>query len=297
MTETEMKRLVQRANTEIITLSELTEDYTQPELLRLKVSENVMKKPLDIGSFAYAIRGKNLRAQDDRGNPVVISSFIPSRREMIKVLLGSFIGLRDTSVVGIFTNTAWFIDWLNANGYKDIFVSEGEAQLAFRDYTAYLNERILHGNMKPLTASNYQTSAARLLELLYPKHSHYIAAGAVAITRERGSEMMDAEHVDVYRDVCLTLARQGREFVLSNKPYPAVMDFGSYEVVVFPSTVGAITPFRKASPTYNAVERRISTVDEYLYSRKKQKILMMRDALLLLPMRTSAIGTESKWHG
>ncbi|QWV18603.1 hypothetical protein [Stutzerimonas zhaodongensis] len=264
-----MKRLVQRANTEIITLSELTEDYTQPELLRLKVSENVMKKPLDIGSFAYAIRGKNLRAQDDRGNPVVISSFIPSRREMIKVLLGSFIGLRDTSVVGIFTNTAWFIDWLNANGYKDIFVSEGEAQLAFRDYTAYLNERILHGNMKPLTASNYQTSAARLLELLYPKHSHYIAAGAVAITRERGSEMMDAEHVDVYRDVCLTLARQGREFVLSNKPYPAVMDFGSYEVVVFPSTVGAITPFRKASPTYNAVERRISTVDEYLYSRKK----------------------------
>lgn len=264
-----MSRLVQRVNTKIITLSELAEDYTQPELIRLKVSENVMKKPLDIGSFAYGIRGKNARVQDDRGTPVVISSFIPSRRWVIQVLLGSFVGLRDTSVVGIFTNTAWFIEWLNANGYKDIFSSEVEAQLAFRDYTAYLNERILHGIMKPLTASNYQTSAARLIELLYPKHSHYIASGAVAITRERGSEMMESEHVDVYRDVCLVLARQCREFVLCNKLYPAVIDFGSYEVVVFPSAVGAITPFRKASPTYNAVERRISTVEEYLSSRNK----------------------------
>ncbi|UST68627.1 hypothetical protein [Pseudomonas moraviensis] len=269
MTGTEKTQLVQRANTKVITLSQLTEDYSHPEFLRLKVSASVMKKPLDIGSFAYAIRGKNSRVQDDRGSPVVISSFIPSRRRMIQVLLESFVGLRDTSVVGIFTNTAWFVDWLNANGYRNIFSSEVEAQSAFRDYTAYLNERILHGEMKPLTASNYQTSATRLIELLYPRYSHYIGAGAVAISRQRGSELMEAEHVDVYRDVCLALARQGREFVLQNKPYPAVIDFGSYEVVVFPSAVGAVSPFRKASPTYNAEERRISTVDEYLASRTR----------------------------
>lgn len=302
MAENDKNGLVQRPNTKVITLSELIEEHIQPELLRLKVSSSVMKKPLDIGSFAYGIRGKNSSVQDDRGSPVVISSFIPSRRLLIQILLESFVGLRDTSIVGIFTNTAWFVDWLNANGYKDIFVNEMEAQFAFRDYTAYLNEQILHGKMKPLTASNYQTSAARLIELLYPKDSHYIVAGAVAISRERGSELMEAEHVGVYRDVCLSLARQGREFVLQNKPYPAVIDFGSYEVVVFPSSAGAVTPFRKASATYNAEERRISTVDEYLVSREKlglkRKCRSQAEKDLAYSRKAFAASNENErhWH-
>lgn len=298
----EVIRFEQRKNTRVINLSELVEEYDEPEKLRLKISARVMKKPLDIGSFAYAVRGKNARADDDRGSPVVISSFMPSRRALIQVILESFVGLRDTSVSGYFTNIEYFIDWLNARGYKDIFSSDVVAQLAYRDYTAFLNERILHGKMKPLTASNYQTAAARVVSLLYPQYSHYITSGAVTITRDRGSEMMEPEHVDVYRDVCLALARQCRQFVLSNKPYPAVVDFGEYEVVVFPSAVGAVTPFRKTSPTYNAAERRIATVDEYLASRKERglKVKPRSQAVqdLKSSLRTLAASNENErhWH-
>ena len=299
---TELMRFEQRSGTRVISLLEFAEECCEPERLRLKISTDVMKKPLDIGSFAYAIRGKNKRNDNAEGNPVVLSSFVSSRRVLIQVLLDSFVGLRDTSVSGYFTNTECFIEWLNCSGYKDIFASSADAQMAYGNYTSFLNENILHGKMKPLTASNYQTAAARLVSLLYPQYSHYITSGAVTITRERGSEMMEAEHVDVYRDVCLTLARQCRQFVLLNKPYPAVVDFGTYEVVVFPSSAGAITPFRQASPTYNAAERRIATVDEYLLFRAdlglkaKCKSQAIKDLDASLRNFQVANENERYWH-
>lgn len=37
-----------RANTQIITLSEVTYEFAEPERLRLQLSPKVMKKPLDI---------------------------------------------------------------------------------------------------------------------------------------------------------------------------------------------------------------------------------------------------------
>lgn len=258
------QRLKHRANTKIITLSEVTYEFAEPERLRLQLSPKVMKKPLDIGSFAYLLRGKNESVRDDRGTPVGIESFVESRRELIVRLLESFVGLRDKTVLLRLTLTAYFIDWLNAQGYREIFASAAQAQQAYRDYTAHLNHQIAHHVLKPVSAKNSQLNASRIIELLYPEDSHHILAGAVPIIAEKGSEAASAAHVEVCRDACLAIAQQCSVFVLNSRPYPFVVSIRDYEVVVFPSSHGWVGPFKTSPLNYNAGERRIATVEEYL---------------------------------
>lgn len=252
-----------RANTQIIALSDVTQDFSEPERLRLQLSARVIKKPIDIGCWAYFKRGKNESVNDDRGTPVVVESFVESRRELIAKVLASFVGLRHASVRTKIRQIEYFIDWLNLNNYREVFAGETDAQRAYRDYTAYLNHQIAHRKLKPTTAYAYQEMAAKVIELLYPETGHHILAGAVRITRERGSVAASSEHVDLYRDVCLAIAQQCGDFVMSNKPYPWVVKVRDYEVVVFPSNSGAVGPFKNSPPPYNAAERRIATVEEY----------------------------------
>lgn len=252
-----------RANTQIIPLSEVTQEFAEPERLRLQLSPKVMKRPFDIGSFAYVIRGKNESVRDDRGTPVVIESFVENRRELILGLLESFIGQRDATVYTRLRHIENFIDWLNTEGYWEVFASAAQAQQAYRDYTAHLNHRIAHQVWKPLSAKNAQCPVSGLIELLYPEDSHYILAGAVTIIAEKGSEAASAAHVEVYRDVCLAIAQQCSAFVLNNQPYPFVVTVRDYEVVGFPSKRGWVGPFKESPLSYNATERRIATVEEY----------------------------------
>lgn len=130
-----------RANTQIIALSDVTQDFSEPERLRLQLSARVIKKPIDIGCWAYFKRGKNESVNDDRGTPVVVESFVESRRELIAKVLASFVGLRHASVRTKIRQIEYFIDWLNLNNYREVFAGETDAQRAYRDYTAYLNHQ------------------------------------------------------------------------------------------------------------------------------------------------------------
>ncbi|MHC5349086.1 hypothetical protein [Metapseudomonas furukawaii] len=245
-------------------MREITQAFPEPERLRLQLSKKVKKKPLDIGSLAYYLRGKNESVHDNRGTPVVTSSFVEGRRELIVRLLESFAVMREQSVLTWFYRAEYFVSWLNAMGYREVFASEMQAQNAYRDFTAHLNHRIRMREIKPLTAGGYQDGAINLIELLYPESFHYILSGAVKIIAEKGSPAPSDSHVQLYKDVILAIAQQCGEFVLNNKPYPCVVSIRSYDVVLFPSKHGAIGPFKAGPPVYNAAERRIATVEEYM---------------------------------
>lgn len=264
------EKFAHRANTQIIALSEVTQEFAEPERLRLQLSPKLQKKPFDIGSFAYAIRGKNESVWDDRGTPVVIESFVESRRELIVRLLESLIGLRDSSVQTRLRAIESFINWLNAQGYRDVFASAQQAQEAYQNYTAYLNHKIAHEAWKPRSAHSYQHNASIIIDLIYPEDSHLILAGAVRIIAEKGSEAASSAHVEVYRDVCLAIARQCSAYVLNNQPYPFVVTIRDYEVVGFPSNHGWVGPFKNSPFSYNAGERRIATLEEWCATRKKR---------------------------
>lgn len=291
-----------RANTQIITLSEVTHEFAEPERLRLQLSPKEMKKPFDIGSFAYFIRGENENVWDDRGTPVVIESFVESRRELVVRLLESLAGLRDSSVRARLRIIEYFIDWLNAQGYREVFASAPQAQKAYQNYTAHLNHQIAHQAWKPRSALNYQRNASIVIELLYPENSHHILAGAVRIIAEKGSEAASGAHVEVYRDVCLAIARQCSVFVLNSQPYPFVVSIRDYEVVGFPSNQGWVGPFKESPSSYNAGERRIATVEEWLAASEKKarkrlyKSEAERDLVAAKANLDAANEDERHWH-
>lgn len=291
-----------RTNTQIIKLSEVTYDFAEPERLRLQLSPKELKKPFDIGSFAYFIRGGNEKTWDDRGTPVVIESFIESRRELVMRLLESLVGLRDSSVRARLRFTEYFIDWLNAQGYREVFASALQAQKAYQNYTAHLNHQIAHQAWKPVSALNYQRNASTLIELLYPEDSHYILAGAVRIIAEKGSEAASGAHVEMYHDACLAIARQCSAFVLNNQPYPFVVSIRDYEVVGFPSNHGWVGPFKESPLSYNVGERRIATVEEWRAAREKKgrsrfyKSEAERDLVAAKENLDSANEEERHWH-
>jgi hypothetical protein len=258
------EQFVHRDGTQIINLSEVTKVFPKPERLRLQLSKKVKKKPLDIGSFAYCVRGKNEKNYDDRGTPVVMSSFVEGRRELIVRLLEFFAGKREQSVLTWFIRAEYFVNWLDAKGYREVFATEVKAQEAYRDFTAFLSHRIHMQEIKPLTASNYQDGAIKVIELLYPESCHYILSGAVKIIFIKSSPAPSDADVQLYKDIFLAIAQQCSEFVLNNKPYPCVVSTNGYEVVLFPSNHGAIGPFKEGPPVYNAAERRIATAEEYM---------------------------------
>lgn len=252
-----------RANTRIITMGEVTQEFAEPERLRLQLSSRVLKKPFDIGSFAYAIRGVNDSNLDDRGTPVVIDSFVESRRELVLRLLDSMVSLSDSSARFRLKSIEYFIDWLNEQGYREVFASAPQAQEAYQNYTAHLNHKIAHQVWSPITALNYQRNADILIELLHPEDSHLVLAGAIRIIAKNGSEAASAALVEVYWDVSLAIAQQCSAFVLNKRTYPLVVSIRNYEVVGFPSKHGWVGPFKASPSSYNAGERRIATDEEW----------------------------------
>ncbi|MFP3679480.1 hypothetical protein SB725_20480 [Pseudomonas sp. SIMBA_041] len=260
----EIEQYVHRQDTKIISLREATHYFSEPEGLRLQLSFKAKKKPLDIGSLAYCKVGRNSSIHDDRGTPVIISSLVAGRRELVRRLLGLFAGARDETVVQTFVRVQYFVSWLNSTGYSEIFEGELQAQEAYRDYTAYLNQRIFMQELKPRSANHYQEGAISLIELLYPESYHHILSGAIRIIAVRNSVVPCDSHVQLYKDVCMAIAQQCSAFVLGSKPYPCVVAIMDYEVVLFPSNVGAIGPFKKPVPLYNVAERRVATAEEYI---------------------------------
>ncbi|KEX93677.1 hypothetical protein HA62_12170, partial [Pseudomonas putida] len=215
---------------QVITLTQVNKVFLDPERLHLQLSNRVKRKPLDIGSFAYCVRGKNDSANDHRGTPVIRSSFVKGRRELIVRLLEYFFGMRDQTVSNLFRRAEYFVDWLSSQGYREVFASEAKAQEAYRDYTAHLNHRIYMKELKPRTASNYQGFAIKVIELLYPESSHFILqGGAGRIISERGSSAPSDAHVQLYKDVFLAIAQQCSDFVLNKAPYPLVVSIRDYE--------------------------------------------------------------------
>lgn len=252
-----------RENILTITLHELGTDVSESERIHLQLSTK-RKKPLDVGSLVYSIRGKNENSRDMRGTPVVIDSFVESRRGLVRGLLESFIGQRDATVLLSFVHTERFIDWLDRDGHTLALIDEVHAQSAYRDYTALLNHQIAHQLMKPTTAFQIQHFAAKVIQIIFPETYHHVLAGAVRIKPERGSESADEEHVALYTQACMAIAEDCGNFVLKHKPYPCVVSQQTHDVVVFPSFNGAVGPYRESALSYNGAERRLSTVDEYI---------------------------------
>ena len=270
---------VQRADLIHIPPSAFLEDFSEPERLLVRLTRSVKKKGLDFGSFAYADTRADLNVHEDRGEYVVLSSFVESRRELILAIIQSLFTLREESVLQNFVRIRLFIRWLNREGFVRLFESEEEAQRAYVGYTAHLIHRLHTGGLKPRTAAHYQEGACSVIKAAFPQTYRHVVSGVTKISGVTQPVAPSDDHIHFYRDVCLALARQCSEFVLNKRPFPCVVNIRDYEVVVFHSVVGVSSPYRPPIDVYNAAERRIATLDEYK-AKLLEKNIEVKDRIL-----------------
>ena len=252
-------------DTDLITLQQIGQDFLRPERLRLQLGDTrVQKSPIDIGSLAYSKRGKNGEGAKSLGNIVVESSLVEGRRELVMRLLDSLIGLRDRSIRLYLYLVDSVIDWLNDNGYLEIFSDAIQACEAYAAYTAYLNRLVMTQKILPRTACSYQRALQKIIKLQVSDGYQYVIRSAPSISPQ-GNPIRPPRQSDVqmFKDVCLAIALRFSEFILNNEPYPCVVKIRNYEVVRFPSKSGAISQFKSGPACYDAEEKRIATVDQY----------------------------------
>lgn len=272
--------------TDVVTVAQLNQEFLRPERIRIQLDKRVKALPFDIGCLAYVKRGENESHIDVRCNPVVEESLAESRREILRRIMVSF------SIMGnhrtIYSECRYFAQvmrWCDANNYSDAFSDASSAKAAYLGYTQYLNHLISTGNIVPISANNFQRAFARLLEICFLEECRYIISVAIPIRFSRGSKKPPREeHVKVYLKTCLILARRLSEFVINEEKFPCVVEFDSSEVVVFPSNSGTLTPYVERSVyVYSAVERRISTLEEYMEASAKSGYkAKTRDAIIAL---------------
>lgn len=265
-------------DTTVITIDQIGREYLCPERLRLKlVNARGYKSPIDIGSIAYTKRGvARSRGYADSGTIAVVeSSLVESRRTLVVQLLDTLIGLRDNSIVTQFRVIQIVVDWLNSNSYVEIFADAIRASGAYADYTSYLNDSIRSGSFAPLHAAKCQNCLRLIIGLQFPESIEYIIRSATPIASQKNIIKPPRESdVQMFKDASIAIARTYSKFILDNQQFPCVVQIRDYEVVKFPSNHGLSSPFRKGLDCYNAVEKRIATVDEYLsiYAKRNQRI-------------------------
>lgn len=257
--------------TDVVTLSQLGQDFLYPERLRLKLDPRAIKSPIDIGSFAYSVRYMGVRSCRE-GVPVVIGSFISGRRMLVRTIGDYFNtgGLRDRSILGEFKSFKFVLDWCDARGHVDAFDNVKSARVAYKGFREFLLHQILAlGKLKPISCFARQRAFKLLIGLHFKDGADYITRGVPGIKANRKSpEPPREDNVKSYINVCIDVASRFSSFVMSGEPFPCRVKFSGLEAVVFPIYGATLTPYSNGKRLHclNLVEARVATPEEYMAS-------------------------------
>ncbi len=254
-------------------------EILHPELLALSLSHRV--SALDIGVFAYSIRGK-VRSAEYWVDEVTL---IPSRRKMIIAWLDKMwvSGAKGNSIETDVKNFEYVINWCDEHGCADVMCTPEGAQRAYMTLTSYLYQEIANGRASPLSCRARQTILRKILGLQFPESYEYIIASASPIrNRREGLEPPEEEHVKQYIDIALNLALSISRFLVSFAPFPLKFATKEYHTYFFPGKGKFITPFTEGDHGYSAYhyqEGRLLTVQELRGVKPNARLPDVRETL------------------
>lgn len=257
-------------STVTVSVAELNNEFIRPEEVRVKIDDSVRRRPLDFGSFAYSIRSVNESYEDERCDPVVLASRIESRCTMLRYLYLALATYRSHNTILLhYRLFKYALDWCDANGHSDLFEGRSKAGDAYRGYTNHLYHQIATGVGGTSSGRDRQKCLLILIELMFPEDINHIRRSAPPI-RKQVVEKDAPNEVNVlnFFNTCLAIARGIKSFLLAEESFPLVLNMPDFEVVVFPSNRGILTPIGKGKHVhcYNAKERRVATAQEFLSS-------------------------------
>lgn len=260
--------------TDILTLSQLGRELLRPERIRLKLSDDVLIAPVDIGSLAYSIREKAVWKQVVAGKPVKVdpTSLQECRRELVAAMLDSFYvsGARESSILFSCRNFRYILDWCDQNGFSDVFSDEEATRRAYLAYNDHLRDDILvRKALKPVTCAGRQSHFVQLVQMVFSDDSGHITHGVPTIrprTRTSPEPPRECELIHYVR-VCADLAKNFSQIAVEGQAFPLEKYCAGQRIVIFPSNVGLLTPRTIATSVnaiYNYDDCRLATVEEYV---------------------------------
>lgn len=261
-----MGNLVAR-KTNIIHRKEIGSDFLRPEEILLQLDKRVKSRPLDVGCIAYKEVSKKQKCH--RGSFYVNeSSFQKERRELIQVILDSFMyDIKDSTVFQLFSYYEACIRHCDESGLEDFFLSPIAARKAYQSLTNFLNERLSLGELKPVSAGNYQRAFRHLIGLFFPSDRLSIIRSAVPIRNStHGSTPPSSTSVVHYVKTAYSLARQLDDVLTQGKPYPFAVTIDDIEIVHFPSNSGVLSPYtsRQDLVCWSKERMELVSTEEYL---------------------------------
>lgn len=264
-----------------INLSDLGDGHEilHPERLALLLSHRA--SPLDVGVYAYSIRGK-VRPVDYWADE---KSLIPSRRKMIVAWLDKMwaSGMQDNSIETDVKNFEYAINWCDEQGYEDVMCTPEGARRAYMMFTSFLYQEISNAQASPLSCRARQQMLRRLLALQFPDDYEYIIAGAPPIKHRReGLEPPDDDDVKSYIDITLNMAMTISRFLVGFKPFPLKFETKEYSTHFFPGTGKFITPLTEDNHGYSAYnyrEGRLLSIDELVAKKPNTRLADLRETL------------------
>ncbi|WP_339413834.1 hypothetical protein [Pseudomonas sp. EA_35y_Pfl2_R5] len=259
----------------VVELSYMGQDHAilSPQSLALKLSNRVI--PLDVGVFAYSIRG---RLDPRKGTYWVDErSLVASRKKLIISLLDSYYtsGATEGSINTDIKNFEYALNWCDANGFVDVFCNSDSARLGYAKFTGHLFQEILKPDgASPLSCQARQRVLKKAVQLQFPESCENIVAGVQPIKHIReGLEPPEEHLVSEYVEISLSIALCFSRFVMDGAPFPLRFNARDYHTYIYPLNGSIVTPYSKASTAFNAydfAEGRIKEVSELSTLNRKQ---------------------------
>lgn len=269
--------VVRQTNT--ITSGELLSTFLHPENIMLQFERKVRTGALDVGSLAFAVRGKAPRGKSNGKHqlPVVsvdTNTLIPERRVFLSKCFEhhGLAASSDGTINWFFTSVRQVLDWCDENGKSSLFSSTREARGAYKAYVGHLKEslKLNIGKRTPRTANGLQRLMMVMFEIYFDDIDCSVIFQGVSVIKFNRTTVDSPEEQDVrfLTRVALCLSKQFTEHLLGNSSFPLKLEMPGYTSYYFPKTGRECkTPYTHPNAEYYAfdyVTGKVRTVEECL---------------------------------
>lgn len=256
-----------------VSRAELSQDFLNPENIRLQLNKATRTSPYDLGALAFSRRKHQKSHQTYLPMWVDLASFRLERRKLLRCLQEYIClsGNTDNTVGTHITVFFTIIDWLDSNGHSSTFESVASTRLAYCAYVDQLNHQIKRADthtIGPKVANFRQRSFSKLIKLFWGNEAGLEIVREVPIIKPVSPESEAPAEANIRMAVStfLHLARGFSAFVIEQRHFPYLLKMPGYSSYIFPcNRFPCITPFSTTqNATYNYENGEFSTPEEYL---------------------------------
>lgn len=211
----------------------------------------------DLGAYCFLRRSPQPR-QPKKPQEVVLSSFSSKRAGQVArliTILSAMVtdkGLRPQTIIALWDPAARFVDWADQSGHENCLSGGDETRVAFRGWTAFVEERLRRHEIKGITARLLQRTVRDILEL-HTDDKHLSRGLRLVNSKQGNSSTQPASSHDFIQVIAVNQALFDglSDLVIRNRdfphriPMPVSLGWADSYLWCFPNCTWHIPPSRR----------------------------------------------------